>query len=325
MSLSRSGKKPMKLLTNQRKPSPTYQNFFLNFARGSETSVSGGMLRRFIRGCFAEGSSLFTLLFRKVRAGMTVEASIVLPLFLFFILNMGSALEMIRLHGNLQLGLWDVGRKLTLYGYALESLELREVPVAELIFASTYVKGQLAEAVGEKYLDESPIVGGADGLMLLESEVLTDDDGLEITVTYGVRPFSGLVGNFGFRMANRYYAHLWTGYEIPVTEEAVAMAYLAENAQVYHLDRGCSHLALTVKQIHSIELEYARNNYGKRYVECKKCVAGVGDAENAVFVCYIAEDGDCYHWDAGCSGLKRTVYCVPVEEAKKYVPCSRCG
>ena len=52
---------------------------------------------------------------------MTVEASIVLPLILFFFMNLASSIEMIRLHGNLQLALWETGNELIVYGYALDS------------------------------------------------------------------------------------------------------------------------------------------------------------------------------------------------------------
>ena len=80
---------------------------------------------------------------------MTVEASIVLPLFLFFFLNLGCAIEMIRLHGNLQLALWQIGSKMAVYGYALDSGEQPENSdgwwrdLAGIAVSATYVKGQI--------------------------------------------------------------------------------------------------------------------------------------------------------------------------------------
>ncbi len=334
MSLSRSGKNLLQLLTIQTKPSPTYQTCIPDFAQDSESSVDGGTIHRFISDRFTEGTSLFTSLCRKVRAGMTVEATIVLPLFLLFILSMGSALEMIRLHGNLQLGLWDVGRKLSLYAYGAETAGITAddgeeagalQQVAEVIFASAYVKAQIIETVGETYLEESPIVGGSDGLLLVESEVLTEDDRIELYVTYSVQPFGGLLGNIHFRMANKYCGHIWNGYEIPGTEgvSQAGAAYLAENAAVYHLDRKCTHLQLSVRCIFSEDIAQVKNSYGRRYEECKKCVVPADEAWKSI--CYIADDGDCYHWNVDCSGLKRTVRWVSIEEAKQYAPCSRCA
>ncbi len=332
MSFSRSGKNLTKLLTNQTKPSPTYQTCDADFAQNPIHSVNCGIFHTFISNHSGERISLFTFFLAKITAGMTVEATILLPIFMFFMLNMGSALEMIRLHGNLQLSLWDVGRKVALYSYGAEVVELLEdretanlvQRLAEKAFAGTYVKAKTAEQAGEKYLDESPIVGGSDGLFMMESDIFTEDDCVELYMTYSVKPFGGLPGNVNFRMANKYYAHLWNGYEIPGTVDTEqAVAYLAENAAVYHLDRKCTHLLLSVKCIFTDEIAQARNSYGERYEECKKCVVPAGDLYKQV--CYIAEDGECYHWDVDCSGLKRTVRKVTMEEAMAYAPCSRCA
>ena len=51
-----------------------------------------------------------------VRGSMTVEAALVLPLFCFFVISMGNAIEIIRLHGNLEVALWNVGRQIGVYG-----------------------------------------------------------------------------------------------------------------------------------------------------------------------------------------------------------------
>ena len=54
---------------------------------------------------------------------MTVEAAILLPVFLFFFLNLLSFLEILRLHGKIEMGLWDVGSDLCLYSYAFTGEE----------------------------------------------------------------------------------------------------------------------------------------------------------------------------------------------------------
>ena len=108
------------------KPSPTHQDFFSDSARNPDTSPDGGRRRLSVLLRIMERTSLFAFFSEKVQAGMTVEASIVLPLFLFFFLNLGCAIEMIRLHGNLQLALWQIGSKMAVYGYALDSGEQPE-------------------------------------------------------------------------------------------------------------------------------------------------------------------------------------------------------
>ena len=87
-----------------KRPSPKQTTKFQSLARGLYSLTPFLMIKHSIKGI-----SLSTFFERKRQAGMTVEAAVVLPLFLLFFLNLSCAMEMIRLHGNLQLALQDVG------------------------------------------------------------------------------------------------------------------------------------------------------------------------------------------------------------------------
>ena len=58
---------------------------------------------------------------RFIKGSMTVEAAVVLPLFLFFFISLSSSVEMIRLHGNISLALMETGNKISYYGAFLKS------------------------------------------------------------------------------------------------------------------------------------------------------------------------------------------------------------
>lgn len=326
MAFLQSHREKMKLSTYFKKPSPTYQTCtsVSDSARNPDDILSGA----------ARMPSLFVSLSRELRAGMTVEASIVLPLFLFFFMNLASSIEMIRLHGNLQLALWKTGNELVVYGYALDSGappdgeqsggEQEEKwwrKLSGAVFSSVFVKAQLVHLLGEDYLDTSPLRSGTDSLMLWESEVFGTEDTIDLVVTYSVAPWTKTAGFLSFRMANRYYGHIWNGYEVSGQAQAGEVVYVAENGQVYHPDRNCTHLRLSVKQVGAGELYAARNNYGKRYGACERCVRG-GKYE----IIYITGEGDKYHYNRDCPGLKRTVSPMLKTDAEKlYRPCSRCG
>ena len=263
---------------------------------------------------------------------MTVEASIVLPLFLFFFLNLGCAIELIRLHGNLELALWQIGSKLSVYGYALDSGETPDSgdgwwrDLAGRVFSATYVKAQVVDSAGEEYLDSSPLTDGAAGLQLWESRVFGSNDEIDIIVTYSVSPWSGLIGFFPFRMANRYYGHIWNGYQVSGgqgdDQEETQTVYVTETGSVYHLTTECTHLRLSVHQIAASGIEDARNQDGGRYRPCTRCAQG-----SAPPFLYITDEGDRYHYSGDCSGLRRTVSSMTLEEALAagYRACSRCG
>lgn len=258
--------------------------------------------------------SLSIPLFKRVQAGMTVEAAVVLPICLLFLMNLGYTVEMIRLHNNLQFALWDTGSRIAMYG-----CEQGEDSISVLA-TSFYIGNSLRDSAGEGYLDSSPLVQGSKGLRLWETGLSETGNELDIKLTYQVGPLSSLAGFPSFYMANRCYVRLWNGYDVTGATEAVTYVYVAENGVVYHKDRSCTHLQLSVYGIAREELDGLRNQWGQKYGACEKCARG--EMPDAL---YVTEEGHCYHYRDDCSGIKRTVMSLTLEEASEYRPCSRCG
>ena len=313
-------------LTDYGNPSPTEQ----------DTNIDSGPAQDLKKTVpfSIEKTLLCAFLTRRLRAGMTIEAAIALPVFLFFLLNLSSAIEMIRLHGNLQAALWETGHKLAVYGYAfgneesLRSMEQEEDPwwkeMAGIAFSYTYIKNQVVDYLGESYLEASPLSHGTGGLQFWESEILQPDGEIEIMLTYGVSPWCSLTGFLPFRMANRYHAHIWNGYDITEgsggNEEDLVTVYVTETGKVYHRDRNCTHLCLSIQEIATGTQGNYRNENGGKYSECEKC-----RGEAATGTLYITREGDRFHYSRECSGLKRTVFSILLKDAGDYRSCSRCG
>lgn len=322
-------------LTDLTNPSPNYYGNYQSFAQSVFLGIHRRLLHFQIKCDAIKGISLFASVTRQTEGSMTVEAAVVLPLFLCFFLNLGCAIELIRLHGNLEFALCDIGNRMSVYGYALAGTE----PEAEeteggiesemwselkdVAFSYTYVKSEIVKALGEQYLEESPIVQGIAGLQFVESEIFEGEDCFEIIATYEVAPFSSVAGFGSFRMANRYYGHLWNGYQIPGTEDAgeeKEVVYVAENGVVYHEDRNCSYLSLSVRKVSLQEAYESRNNNGAKYTPCMRCEDG--GIQGSV---YITSEGDNIHYREDCPGLRRTVNAVPKADVKNYPACGRCA
>ncbi len=292
-----------------------------------------------------EETSLFASFTRQVKASMTVEAAVLLPLFLFFFLNLGCAIELIRLHSNLEFALCDIGNSMTVYGYALSEIEQKfdqkseqqldqkseQQPekentllqeIGDIAFSYAYIKNKIVDELGQQYLEESPIVNGVNGLQFLESEIFDENDYFEVVVTYKIEPFSDVIGFGSFRMANRYYGHLWTGYKIPGTDEENAdedVVYVTKHGVVYHENRNCSYLVLSIREVSLREASESRNAKGEKYELCMLC-RDIGVQRRV----YITEDGENIHYTKDCIGLKRTIYALSRTETKEYRPCTRC-
>lgn len=314
------GGKKQKLSTTViiKKPSPTNQKFSRNFAQSSVNRICGRIGRTTSQSRVIERISPPAFYRRRAGAGMTVEAAVVMPLFLCFLLNLGCAIELIRLHGNLQLALWDTCGKMAVYGYAAGDGGLAAV------FSWGYLKNSLMDDLGKDYLNHAPVKNGADGISLWNGSAFCSDDEMDVTVTYKAVPFGSLSAFSAFFMTNRCFIRLWTGYEIAQDPEKalneVDVVYVAENGEVYHENRNCTHLKLSVREIAASEVGNARNRDGGKYDACEKCTPGLSEQNF-----FITEEGNCYHASAECPGLKRTVFSVPRSSAAQYRACSRCG
>lgn len=273
---------------------------------------------------FIKRISLLILPKTPVKASMTVETALVLPLFCFFMIHMGSAIEMIRLHGNLEVALWDAGRQVGIYGGLLDEgqnadgeEENSEDRLGTVAISYSYVKNQIRNQLGEEYLEQSPLEHGIDSLQFLESR--TEDDICEIVVTYGISPLTEALEFRKFRMANRYYGHLWNGYEIPGTEDAEEYVYVTEGSEVYHTSSECTHLRLSIRWVEEADIP-------KGYHPCEKCMGQKKEdtvTEDAGY--YICTEGECYHRRRDCPGLRRTVFRIARKDAGSYRECNRCG
>lgn len=301
MALLWSEKNNLKLFTISGNPSPTNKTNLKDFAQNLLRSI--------------KGLSLFTVFSKKLKAGMTVEAAVALPVFLLFFLNLAGLIEIMRLHGNLEFALWGTGNEAALYGSVLEDETVSSV------LSVLYLKNQIVEALGSEYLEQSPLMDGVSGLQVWTNLLQDEKDILDVTVSYSVAPLSGFIGFPAFQMKNCYYAHLWNGYEIPENAEAGEIVYVAETGTVYHKNRNCTHLLLSIQQVNSDGIKERRNQWGRAYGPCERCACGTMPDR-----VYITSEGECYHYSDGCSGLKRTVHAVTLAETLgKYRSCSRCG
>lgn len=291
---------------------------------------------------------------KTVTASMTVEASLVLPLLLFFFMNVLFAFDMMRLQSNMTAALHQTGQQITEYAFyyryglkellsgerrgedtdgagQMEGKENAGVPEDVLqtgmsfLAAETYVRGQVNAYLGTGYLNHTCLSGGEGSISYLRSNILTEGDIVELTADYRVRPLIRVLGLQDFSMESHYYAHAWTGYEIGSTGENVdgteeSYCFLTETGTVYHLSRGCTYLNPSIKGVQAAEVEQCRNNAGAKYYACESC------KPVRKGTLYITEDGNRYHSTTGCSGLKRTVREVPLSQVKDCMPaCSKCG
>lgn len=291
-----------------------------------------------LRTCFGttQGSHLNLSLLRSskraslitffTRGSMTLEASFALPLFLFAVLNILFAVSIIGTQSRIHAALHQAGNKMAFAGYVYEKTAGSVLPdgLAGVAMTQGYARSQVLECVGRAYLDQSCVKGGSAGVSFDGSSVMGAGDIIDLKVSYRVRPFIELMGFEGFAMSQRYYGKAWTGYDVTRlvsdTSGEDPMVFITEAGTVYHLDRNCTYLNPSVKSVSTESVTDLRNDSGGRYYACERC--GKVPAQGQV---YITDYGDSYHSQLNCSGLKRTIYTVPLSQTGGRGRCSKCG
>lgn len=257
---------------------------------------------------------------------MTLEAAFVLPFFLFAVINVLFAVSMIGTQSRMNAALHQTGNKMAFSGYVYERTAGGVLPdsLAGVALTGLYARGQILEYVGRNYLEQSCVVGGAGGVSLMGSSVMEEGDIIDLQVSYRVKPFAELMGFPGFTMRQRYYGKAWTGYDVTRSvsdpQEEDPMVYLTKAGTVYHRDRNCTYLNPSVEMVSADAVADRRNPSGGKYHPCELC-----DGQLAGGQVYITSQGNRYHSRIQCSGLKRTIYTVPLSEAAGKGACSKCG
>ncbi len=263
-------------------------------------------------------------------AAMTLEASIALPLFIFFFLNIISAIIMIQIQSEMEAELHQTGSEI-----AIRAFDMREGEhvlgkdtddgggILESGGCSVYAVSKIKSGMREK-LQKSPVMDGVDSLNFLSSRIMQDGDIIDIVVRYKVHPVVRLIGFKDFDVESRFYGHAWTGYDLSggvhSDEQLEEMVFVTEHGEVYHRDAGCKYLKTSAKSVAFAGLDKERNRDRKKYYPCEYC--GEGICGGNVF---ITNYGDRYHGKVDCPGLKRKIYSISIFEVGGRTPCSACG
>lgn len=263
------------------------------------------------------------------RGSMTIEAAVVLPVFLIALLSILYMAYIFFVQLSLIGPLHETGRRLArdLYLYELTEEGGREDPsvLQELLVKTmsvTAAKAVFVNLAGKEWLESAGIEGGSTGISFVGSSLPDEDKMVDLVIRYRMQIPFRLISLPGFSITQRCRVHGWVGYDPAASaagEEEEQMVYVTETGSVYHLYLTCSHLHLSIRAVGYWEIEGLRNSSGAKYYPCEKCGAVHTDTV------YITDDGNRYHSCTSCSGLKRGIREIPISEVGELPLCSRCG
>ena len=249
----------------------------------------------------------------KLRGSMALEGSMVLPIFLFFMMTILLSLEIVRLQSNVQEALYQSGNEIAFLGYQRKYEGAKEEDPEK----------RIKEYMEEQIYPYLCVAGGKEGLEIENYTTIENNGIVHLEVSYQIKPFIAWlpVGELCFK--DKYYGHAWTGFSgkeqlsDDITKQIYV--YVTKTGNRYHLSGECTYLRIPVQSVDCSMLSSIRNKSGGKYYACERCHPG----NNGMV--FISPEGNRYHGNADCSALKRTVYVIPLDKAAGYSPCSKCA
>lgn len=281
-----------------------------------------------------------------VTASLTVEAALVTPIFLYFMLVFLYFIQFFILQEQIQSAITRMGMDISRLSYIIndftdlaqteqfdDSMLQTEMALDVKDIAKAAVNGGMLKLYAKGYLDFSHrnlscIKDGYDGISFHSSKVMDQDDCIDIIVRYEMRMPIRLFGLDDKPVIQRVRLRSWTGRQVPAAYSQEAenlgedpIVYITTSGSVYHLKRECSHIKLSITSVVGIPSEL-RNDNGAKYYSCEACITGT---EEPFATYYITSDGTRYHSRKDCSKLKRTVKEIKLSQVANRTKCKRCG
>lgn len=245
---------------------------------------------------------------KKRKAILSVEAALVVPLFLILTLMLISLTSVYYINGKIEAAVNEEAKK-----------------VAVKLYEDGYSVGAICADVesrlGSKFLSSGLILNGTNGLDFSKTDI-TNTEFAVVSVSYVIKlPFDVFnIAELPFE--KKAIMHSYIGYLNGLNGYSLdgEYVYMAKNGTVFHKSRECSHIRLDIHNVTGKEIKVLRNDSGAKYKKCEYCHPSLS-SENI----YITSQGDRYHSALSCSGLRRTIIKVRISDIGSIKPCSRCG
>lgn len=244
----------------------------------------------------------------------TIEAAVCMPVFLCFAVFILMYFRILTLQWGIDTAIYEVARESAIYS---QEAETDNTGVG--IINSNTLSAAAYGSMSNKNIPHSYIKWGVAGLNYMGTGVSERD--VEISVQYTVNQPTGMLGKNSWHITQRKRARRWIGYDPHESEDELSNVYVTETGSAYHSTVGCVYLNPSVRAVSAQGIENLRSKDGGKYKACKKC-GGVNSSH-----LYVTDYGEVYHTSITCSGIKRSIRRVTIENAKKsgFHACSKCG
>lgn len=265
------------------------------------------------------------------KASYTIEAAVVLPLFISLMVFGMFIFRLLQVQAGVQQSIDAASRTMavtlgTMANYGESDKDVDSSEIEPTITGEISEAGLLVATIGmagyEIVEHEVPIEfidGGAAGFDFMDTSV--EGNYIDIQVNYRLSFPIGLLGNYTFDINQRARNRKWVGYDKAENTVDAQYVYITEKGEAYHRNYRCTYLNPSVKSLPEKELKGVRNKSGGIYYECHRC-----KGKKSSGLIYVTDYGTAYHNDVNCSEIKHNIKKVLYEEVRYTMrPCSKCA
>lgn len=254
-------------------------------------------------------------------ASLSVEAALVLTLFLFSCLCLIAPMKLFDQQRRIQGALEQAGEELSRYAYVKYSLEkgggVECGDDIASILSMAYVRQKVMSAVDQRMIRQVSFGGSR----------LMEDDMICLKMSYRFCPPVSIFGISSFPMEAVCIRRAWTGADGGRCSAGKGTAagvdpivYVGRNSTRYHLNSRCHYLYNALQSVAFQQVDGLRNAQGGKYYPCKRCVHGQGGG-----TVYVMSSGSSYHASADCSAIVAYIRAVKKSTVAHLGACSYCG
>ena len=257
--------------------------------------------------------------FASCRASVTVEATLILPVFLYAVCSLMGLGQLLQLEGRIHFAASQTLRGCAdqqAAAYYYHTPDKGDIPHNNA--GGVFPEESFSRYFQEDNLCRSFVKGGRGGI---RSRLIPDRDreeSLTLITSYTLQIPFPLTKSFPFSRKIVLRQRIPSGY-LEYTdreEEEDRIVYIARNGMVYHTSPQCSYICVRIRDQQRIR-DIIRQSAWKA---CAHCVRK-GSIPGSV---YLTAGGSHYHYRLTCSSLKRTIRAVPYREVRGMRKCSRC-
>ncbi|WP_024348099.1 hypothetical protein [Lacrimispora indolis] len=304
--------------------------FFKEFqGKNNKNNVTLQVRIPFMKQGFLAKRVLSSAPFSRKNGSLTVEASMVLPFFLFFMVVLMVPMKVMQEGRRIQTALEAAGEEVSQYAYVLQQLKLGERLETSGIedFSEEFMEGLTEEGIllyVTRRMEGRAGVERLESVSFARSSVLRDNETIDLVMDYRIKiPFS-VFGLNSIPMTARSCRRAWIGRKGGSSGsdgQEDELVYIGKASTRYHRQRTCHYLYNDIMEIPFKEVENARNSSGGKYKPCSRC-GRFAEENGSVF---IMPSGERYHSDRNCSSIMSYAEAVPLSQVSHLGACSYCS